>query len=59
VNKDIELSITELGAVNGGDLAEACAAARCIGAAEGAVAGIRNVLAAAIDGLPPAPCHPK
>lgn len=59
MSKDTELSINELDAVNGGVIAEACAAARCIGAAEGAIAGIQNALAAAIDGLAPAPCHPK
>jgi bacteriocin-like protein len=59
MNTATELSINELDAVNGGVLAEACAAARCIGAAVSTIAGVNNVLAAAVEGIPPAPCHPK
>jgi len=54
------LSDAELDTVSGaGAISDAMGAARCIGAAVGAIAGIQNVLTAAVDGIPPAPCHPK
>ena len=59
-NDTRELSSNELDAVTGGGaIVEAMGVARAIGAAEGAITGIQNVLTAAVDGIPPAPCHPK
>jgi hypothetical protein len=54
------LSDAELDAVSGaGAIVDAMGTARAIGAAMGAIAGINGVLTAAVDGIPPASCHPK
>jgi hypothetical protein len=54
------LSDAELDAVIGaGAISDAAGAARLIGAATSAIAGIQYVLTAAVDGIPPAPVHPK
>jgi hypothetical protein len=59
-NSTRELSSHELDAVTGGGaIVEAMGTAYAIGAAVGAIGGINHVLTAAVDGIPPAPCHPK
>jgi hypothetical protein len=60
MNNDRALDDAELNTVTGGGaISDAAATAGCIGAAMGAIAGIKSVLGAAFDGIPPAPCHPK
>jgi hypothetical protein len=59
-NDTCELNLNELDAVTGGGaIVDAMGTARAIGAAVSAIGGINNVLTAAVDGIPPAPCHPK
>jgi hypothetical protein len=53
-----ELSINELDTVSAGvGIGEACGVATAIGAAMSTIAGINNVLTAAVDGIPPQSCH--
>jgi bacteriocin-like protein len=56
MNNDIELSINELAAVNGGTWMDTAIAVAAAGAA---ITGINSVLTKVVDSIPPAPCHPK
>ena len=57
MNNDIrELNINELDTVNGGSFMETVS---CVVAAISTINDIQSVLGKAVDGIPPAPCHPK
>jgi hypothetical protein len=51
-----ELSIDELDGVSGGTWMDTV---HCVTAAVSAINDINGVLAKAVDGIPPAPCHPR
>jgi len=55
-NLNNELSIDELDAVNGGTWMDTV---NCVTAAVSAINDIHGVLGKAVDGIPPANCHPK
>jgi hypothetical protein len=55
-NLNNELSIDELDAVNGGTWMDTV---NCVTAAVSAMNDIHGVLGKAVDGIPPANCHPK
>jgi len=50
-----ELNIDELDTVSGGFMETVS----CVVAAISAINDIQGVLTKAVDGIPPAPCHPK
>jgi hypothetical protein len=56
MNNDIELSINELDDVSGGTWMDTV---NCVTAAVSAMNDIHGVLGKAVDGIPPANCHPK
>lgn len=59
-NEIRELNINELDAVIGaGAIVDAMNTAAAIGAAVSAINDIQGILGKAVDGIPPAPCHPK
>jgi hypothetical protein len=51
-----ELSLNDLDTVNGGTWMDTVIAVVAAGAA---ITGINSVLTQAVDGIPPASCHPK
>jgi hypothetical protein len=51
-----ELNINELDGVSGGTWMDTVT---CVVAAVNAINGIESILGKAVDGIPPAPCHPK
>jgi hypothetical protein len=56
-NNDIrELNINDLDTVSGGTWMDTVVAVVAAGAA---ITGINSVLTQAVDGIPPASCHPK
>lgn len=55
-NNTRELGIDERDAVVGGTLMDTV---HCVTAAVSAINDISGVLAKAVDGIPPATCHPK
>ena len=55
-NLNNELSFDELNSVNGGTWMDTVCAVAAAGAA---ITGINSVLTKAVDGIPPASCHPK
>ena len=57
MNNEIrELNLNELDTVSGGTWMDTVT---CVVAAVSAINGISSVLGQAVDGIPPAPCHPK
>ena len=54
-NDICELSLNELDGVSGGFMETV----GCVVAAISAINDIQGVLGKAVDGIPPAPCHPK
>ena len=55
-NATDELNLQELDRVVGGTWMDTV---ECVCAAVKAINGIQSVLGEAVDGIPPAPCHPK
>jgi hypothetical protein len=57
MNNEIhELSINDLDTFSGGSFMETVS---CVVAAISTINDIQGVLGKAVDGIPPAPCHPK
>ena len=55
-NDICELSLNELDGVSGGSWMDTVS---CVVAAVNTINDIQGVLGKAVDGIPPAPCHPK
>jgi hypothetical protein len=55
-NEICELNVNELDGVSGGTWMDTVT---CVVAAVNAINGIESILGKAVDGIPPAPCHPK
>jgi hypothetical protein len=55
-NDICELSLNELDGVSGGTWMDTV---NCVVAAVNTINDIQGVLGKAVDGIPPAPCHPK